>query len=207
MIGIHRASTRPGSPARALRAWLLACLVSPAIGCGGDDARPGEPGGPCLVGSAPCVEGYACIDSVCARAGSGIDAGAGTTYTASVTFPENRVLADGETPIEFDFFVQTVTPDGDRAPYDVERDGPLFLTPIPATAGRIEPARVSVLIQGLGIAEFVPCQRGVDPLCPESASIRVARDDAPLESIGESEPFTLVDPAPPPADMGLDGGM
>lgn len=186
---------------------LAACILSSLAGCDAEEASPGQPGGPCLVGSSPCTEGYACIDGVCAT--GGVDAGVDTTYSATVTFPEARILADGETAVEFDFLVQTVAPDGERTLYDLEADGPIFLTPIPAAAGRITPARVDLLIQGIGIAEFVPCHRGVDPMCPAMAAIRVARDDAPLESIGESDPFTLVAPdQPPTADMGpaADGG-
>lgn len=184
----------------AVRPLLRFSLLALAIGCAEDEAQPGDPGGPCLVGRAPCVEGYGCVNGACAvvEADAGVD-----TYRAEVNFPEPRVAADG-VAVAFDILVTTVPADGQARPYDPETDGALFLTPIPPEAGRIEPAR-PVLVEGLGIADFVPCDRAVDPLCPESAVIRVARDDAPLDGIGESERFLLVGPTPP--DMGVDGGM
>jgi len=201
--------TTPPTSARSSRApWRLLVpllLAAPlALGCAEDEAQPGQPGGPCQVGAAPCVEGYACVSGVCAVLEA--DAGA-SSHAATITFPEARVPADGQTAVEFDFLVTTVPVDGEQRPYDPELDGQIFLTAIPAEAGRIEPAR-PVLVQGLGLATFTPCSRGEDPVCPEAAVIRIARDDAPLDAIGESMRFVLTDPRPdPPADMGVDGGM
>lgn len=190
------------TPAMTLLALLAACAAQ--LGCTEEEAPPGEPGGPCLVGAEPCVSGYACINGVCSAAQPDVGV---PSYRAEVDFPAEPVPADGETAVEFVFTIETVSPDGERRAYDPEVDGPLFLTPIPTEAGRVDPAR-PLLIDGLGIADFVPCARGVDPLCPESAVIRVARDDAPLESIGDSERFFIVDPTPAEPDMGPpDGGM
>lgn len=192
---------------------LLAALAL-LLGCAENEAAPGEPGGPCRVGVEPCVAGYGCgVGGVC----TALEPDMGVTgYAAVVDFPEERVPGDGQTPVEFLFTIETITPDGERRPYDTgdpddpddPGDGALFLTPIPPEAGRVLPAR-PVLIDGLGVAEFVPCARGDDPQCPEAALIRVGRDEAPLESIGDSARFLIVQPAPVEPDMGPepDGGM
>lgn len=182
------------------RAGLFVTLVVTlfVLGCEDDSAQPGEPGGACKLGVEPCVEGYDCINGVCAEVEP--DMGM-TTYRAELEFDRERVTADGMDAVEFFLTVSTIDPDGTRSAYDPETDGPLFITPIPIEAGQIEPAR-PVLLDGLGAATFVPCDRAVDVNCPETAIIRVARDDDPLSGIGESARFRLVDPPIVEADAG-----
>ena len=202
----HLPSTVSGrAPLSTLPFLLLLLLIPPLyLGCAEDEAQPGDPGGPCRVGAEPCVEGYACVGGVCAVQEA--DAGV-ARYSAMINLPSTRIAADGETPVEFDFLLRTTPTEGEARAYEIEADGALFIAVIPPEAGRIEPAR-PVLVDGLGLATFVPCHRGDDPLCPETATIRIARDDEPLVPIGESERLLLVAPEPTaPADMGPDGGM
>lgn len=199
-----RRHRRPLPRVTSLFALLLALPLTLSAGCGEAETPAGEPGGPCLVGAEPCVEGYTCVSGVCTV----VEPDAGVAqYSAQINLPGTRISGDGETAVEFDFVISTVPVDGERRAYDIETDGALFIAVIPSEAGRVSPAR-PVLVDGLGIADFVPCHRGDDPLCPEVATIRIARDDAPLEPIGESERITLTAPGPAtPPDMGVDGGM
>lgn len=189
------------TPTRAYltSAGLLALGAALALtGCPDETALPGEPGGPCKLGDPPCVDGYDCIGGVCAA--SEPDAGV-TTYRAEIEFDQETVDAIAGTEVDFFFTVRRTTPDGETAAYDPETDGALFITVVPSEAGEVRPAR-PVLLDGLGTATFRPCDRAQAPDCPDSAVIRVARDAAPLESIGDSELFLLVDPRPPPMPDG-----
>lgn len=190
--------------ARAFRALLTALLTAllalPLAACDEDTAEPGEPGGACLIGSAPCVEGYGCVNGVCTAVDAEV---ALPSYRAEIEFDRERVEADGADAVEFFFTVTRVDADGRSAPYDPEADGALFITTSPLEAGRIEPARPA-LLDGLGVATFVPCDRARDAICPPSAIIRIARDEAPTSPIGESGRFLLVDPAPEMPDAGAD---
>ncbi len=194
-------SCGPRRPLRRLAPLL--CALALALGCAEDEAQPGEPGGPCRVGAEPCIEGYGCSGGLCAV----LDADAGVAgYSAQINASVDRIPADGESVVDIDFVISTTPVDGERRAYDPATDGEIFLSVTPVEAGRIEPAR-PMLVEGLGLATFVPCHRGVDARCPDSAIIRIAREAAPLEPFAESEPLRLLDPEVSAPDMGTDGGM
>lgn len=180
---------------------MMMLTILALIGCEDGTSQPGEPGGACLLGAEPCSGGLACIDGVCAEAPPEEET---ARFEVQINFPEETVPADGETRVAFDIQVFVTPPGGERRPYE-EDDGGFFLTPIPVEAGRIEPGRPP-LLQGLGLAEFIPCDRSTAFNCPESAVIRFALDAAPTDPIAETARFLLFDPSPPTPDAGVDAG-
>ena len=45
--------------------WAIAALLTTVGGCGEEDPKPGEEGGPCLVSFTPCNDGLSCVDGEC----------------------------------------------------------------------------------------------------------------------------------------------
>lgn len=184
-----------------MRIFLLS-LITLAIGIGCDDADPlaGEAGGACRFGDAPCEPGLTCQNGTCQPAEA--DAGAERPALAvEFTLADDRVPADGESRLAIDFTAAVVGDDGERTPYEDDGQSGLFLTPIPAEAGRVVPGR-PVIVGGLAIVEFIPCDRATAPVCPASAIIRLAHDDAPTTPIADSPRFLLIDPPRARPDAG-----
>lgn len=184
-----------------MRTLIILLAIGAAHGCDDSTPQPGEPGGACLLGAEPCAGELTCVDGICAEAP---DAPETARFEVQINFPEETVLADGETRVGFDIQVFVTPPGGERRAYE-EDDGGFFLTPIPVEAGRIEPGRPA-LLQGLGLVEFVPCDRRTAFNCPEAAVIRFALDAAPSEAVAETPRFLLLDPTPPSVDAGVDEG-
>lgn len=184
-----------------MRIFLLSLLaLAVSIGCDDATPAPGEAGGACRLGPEACDPGLACQNGTCrpAEADAGPDR---PTLAVEFNLADDRVPADGESRLVVDFTAQRVAADGTRSPYEDEGDSGLFLTPIPSEAGRVVPGR-PVIVGGLGIVEFVPCDRATAAVCPASAVIRLAHDDAPSAAIAESPRFLLVDPPRARPDAG-----
>lgn len=181
--------------------------VTGALGVGCDDSTPedGASGGACRLGAMPCDDGLTCVDGTC-RAGVDAATSPGARFAATLTAEDDQVAADGQTAFSIQVEVETVAADGSRAPLEDEGDSGLFLTPIPPEAGRVMPGRPT-FIGGLAFVDFVPCDRRTATVCPASAIIRLAHDDAPSTAIGESARFLLTDPPGAGRDAGgADGG-
>ncbi|MCB9529493.1 MAG: hypothetical protein H6701_14095 [Myxococcales bacterium] len=185
----------------------LVSLVSLALltlpGCDDGTAATGASGGACRIGAMPCDPGLACQGGTCRPA----EADAATdrpTLEVEFNLAADHVAADGVSVLAIDFTVQAVAADGSRSAYDAEADSGLFLTPVPSEAGRVMPGRPTI-IGGLALVEFVPCDRRTAPVCPPSAVIRLAHDDAPSAAIAESPRFLLTDPPAPGGDADAGG--
>lgn len=185
-----------------MRIFFLSLFVLAAAGC--DDTEPlaGAAGGACRFGDMPCDPGLACQNGACEP----VEADAGPTrprLAVEFNLADDRVPADGESRLAVDFTAAVVEDDGSRTPYEDDGQSGLFLTPIPSEAGRVVPGR-PVVVGGLAIVEFIPCDRATAAVCPDSAIIRLAHDDAPTTAIADSPRFLLIDPPRARPDAGAD---
>lgn len=174
-------------------------------GC--DDSEPvaGANGGACRLGATPCDDGLVCIDGTC-QAGADASMSPTARFAATLTVEDDQVAADGQTRFSVQVDVSRIGGDGARTPLEDEGDSGLFVSASPPEAGRIEPGRPT-FIAGVAFVDFIPCDRRTATVCPASAVIRIAHDDAPSTPIAESARFLLTDPAPSEGDAGGgDGG-
>lgn len=185
--------------ARSVLSVFALAAVAGAVGCDEGTPAVGASGGACRLGAMPCDEGLVCVDGTC---GVGADAATSSSarFAASLIVEDDQVAADGQTRFSVQIEATRIGADGARTPLEDEGDSGLFVIANPPEAGRIEPGRPA-FISGVAFVDFIPCDRRTAAVCPASAVIRVAHDDAPSTSIGESLRFLLTDPAP------LDGGM
>lgn len=179
------------------RAFALSPIVVFAalfggVGCDDSDPVAGANGGACRLGATPCDDGLVCIDGIC-QAGADASTSPNSRFAATLTVEDDQVAADGQTRLSVQIDVSRIGDDGARTPLEDEGDSGLFVIASPPEAGRIEPGRPT-FIAGVAFVEFIPCDRRTATVCPASAVIRIAHDDAPSTSIAESERFLLTDP-------------
>lgn len=162
------------------------------VGC--DDANPaaGANGGACRLGAMPCDDGLVCVDGTC-QVGADASTSPSDRFTAALTVEDDQVAADGQTRFSVQVDVSRIGGDGARTPLEDEGDSGLFVIASPPEAGRIDPGRPT-FIAGVAFVDFIPCDRRTATVCPASAVIRIAHDDAPSTPIAESARFLLTDP-------------
>lgn len=188
---------------------LAAFALSPVVvftallgvaGC--DDSTPvaGANGGACRLGAMPCDDGLVCVAGTC-QPGADASTSPSDRFAATLTIEDDQVAADGQTLFSVQVDVSRIGDDGARTPLEDEGDSGLFVSASPPEAGRVEPGRPT-FIGGVAFVDFIPCDRRTATVCPASAVIRIAHDDAPSTPIAESERFLLTDPSPP--DGGAD---
>ncbi|MFN3202802.1 MAG: hypothetical protein ACE366_30700 [Bradymonadia bacterium] len=179
---------------------LILPLCLAMLACDDDETTPGQSGGECLSGVAPCAEGLACVSGTCVTAG---DAGATSAdeLRFSLELDRTRLLADGMDAVVARVRV-TEAATGD--PYE----GEILMTIDPPSAGEVSPARL-MLSQGLGGFRITGCD-DAEGVCPSSFVLYLSLTEQALDPVARSpqvllDPATdaFVDAAPPPEDAGI----